>query len=177
MKKIIAAVHTDKDFKDALESSVDMIFDLSPNIMKLDERISAAHLSNKELFIHIDLAEGIGRDKSGMLFVKNLGVDGIISTRTVMIKAAREIGLKTVQRFFAVDSQSVDTIKSINSLRADMIEIMPGIVSKVIKNLKEQINMPIIAGGLIESESEAQEAYKNGAIAISTGKRELWGLC
>lgn len=177
MKKIIAAVHTNEDFAAAILSGVDMIFDLSPSIMTIGERASAAHEKGKELFIHIDLAAGIGKDKAGMLFAKNLGADGIISTRTQMIKIAKETGLKTVQRFFAVDSQSVDTIKAFGLANVDMIEIMPGIVGKVIKRLKEKVSMPIIAGGLIETEAELKKAYENGAVAISTGKRELWGLC
>lgn len=176
MKKVIAAIHNDYDFNAALMSGVGIIFDLAPNIMTLGDRVRAAHMNDKELFIHIDLAEGIGKDKSGMLYVKNLGADGIISTRTSMIKAAGEVGLKTVQRFFALDSQSVDTIKAQKTLKADMIEIMPGIVGKVIKDLKKKIDLPIIAGGLLETEEEAKKAYECGAVAISTGKKELWEL-
>jgi hypothetical protein len=41
--------------------------------------------------------------------VIEMGVDGIISTRTNIIKFARQEGLTTVQRFFIVDSHSVDT--------------------------------------------------------------------
>lgn len=177
MKKIIAAVHTDEDFNLAIQSKTDMIFDLSPNILTLKNRVKTAHANGKLLFIHIDLAEGIGKDRFGMLYAKELGVDGIISTRSGMIKTAKEVGLKSVQRFFAVDSQSVDTIKSLNALKADMIEIMPGIVSKVIKNLQKEVSLPIIAGGLIETPEEMQEAYRNGAVAISTGKPMLWRLC
>ena len=38
----------------------------------------------------------------------------------------------------------------------------------------EDGNIPVIAGGLIETEKEVEEAILNGAIAISTGQKEFW---
>lgn len=175
MNKVIAAVHGDSDFESALNSGVETIFDLSPNIMTIEEKVKKAHSKGKKVFVHIDLAEGIGKDRFGILHVKQLGVDGVISTRTGLIKAAKELDVCTVQRFFMVDSQSVETtLKTLNISKPDMIELMPGTVGKVISKLKTQMNLPIIAGGLIETQEEADEAYSNGAIAISTGKRDLW---
>lgn len=174
---IIAAVRTTEEFEAALLSKVGIIFDLSPDIMSLSQRSRAAKSAGKKLFIHMDLASGIGKDASGVLFAKNAGVDGIISTRVNIIKLAREAGLFTVQRFFIVDSHSVDTsIDSIRQSKPDMIEVMPGIVTKVIDTLREKVNPPIIAGGLIESKSEIAFAEKAGAYAVSTGKKELWNL-
>lgn len=52
---------------------------------------------------------------------------------------------------------------------------MPGIASKIIRALKEKLEVPIIAGGLNEkAAAEAEEAYQNGASSISTGKADLW---
>ena len=55
-----------------------------------------------------------------------------------------------------------------------MIEIMPGIIPKIIKSLAAEINTPIIAGGLIETEAEISSVLEAGATAISTGNKELW---
>ena len=55
-----------------------------------------------------------------------------------------------------------------------MIEIMPGSILKVIPKLKETVEVPIIAGGLIETEQEASDAIKWGASAVSTGQKKLW---
>ena len=123
------------------------------------------------------MAEGIGKDEAGIRYAKNQGVDGIISTRTNIIKLSKKENLFTVQRFFAVDSQSVATvIESAKASKADMIEIMPGTVTKVITRLKGELDMPIVAGGLIETAEEIKEALKCGATAISTGKQEFWGM-
>ena len=173
---MIAAVRGKEEMEAALASAVKIIFDLSPSILTLKETVLAVHKAGKKLFIHIDLAEGIGKDKAGICFAKEAGVDGIISTRVNIIKVAREAGLFTVQRFFAVDSRSVHTtIEAVRSSRPDMVEIMPGIMEKVISNLKKQITIPLIAGGLIETKEEVGRILAAGAAAVSSGKQELWG--
>ncbi len=174
-KRIIAAVRNNYELEEAVKSNVWMIFMLAPNIEDIKGQAELVHKAGKKLFIHIDLAEGIGKDEYGIRFAKKAGVDGIISTRTSIIKIASKLGICTVQRFFIVDSQSVNTsIETAKQSKADMIEIMPGTVAKVIKKLKSELTMPIVAGGLIETREEIEEAINCGAAAISTGKKEFW---
>ena len=173
--KVISAVKNSDEFKVALDSKVNIIFHLNPNIIKLKKQVNAVHSSGKKIYIHIDFAEGIAKDLYGMKMVKSIGVDGIISTKTNIIKLAKEEQLSTVQRFFIVDSRSIDsTIESIKQSKTDMIEIMPGIIPKAISKIKKEIFIPIIAGGLIETETEMKAALDAGAYAISTGSKALW---
>lgn len=172
-KKIIAAVRGKID--KAVKSDVNIIFFLSPNILNIKGIIDEAHNSGKKIFLHFDLAEGIGKDKAGLEFIKKLGADGIISTRVNIIKAAREVGLATVQRFFIVDSHSIETTaEALKASKPDLVELMPGIITKVITEIKEKVDIPVIAGGLIETEREAAAAFEAGASAVSTGKPKLW---
>ena len=174
-EKIIAAVRSNEELNTAIKSDVGMIFMLAPNIDDISAQARLVHGAGKKFFIHIDLAEGIGKDEYGIRFAKKLGVDGIISTRTNVIKMASRVGVSTVQRFFIVDSHSVDTsIEAAKQSKADMIEIMPGTVAKVIKRMKEKLEMPIVAGGLVETYAEIDEAISCGAAAVSTGKKEFW---
>lgn len=173
--RIIAAARSDEELMAAVKSKAEMIFMLSPNIEDLKRQTDAVHKSGKKMFIHLDLAEGIGKDEYGIRYAKSQGVDGIISTRTNIIKLAKKEDLFTVQRFFIVDSQSVSTaIETSRSSKADMIEVMPGTVTKVIKKLKKELEIPIVAGGLIETGEEIVKAISAGATAISTGKKEFW---
>lgn len=173
--KVIAAVRTREELLRAARSDVKIVFDLNPGILTIEESIKTLHDAGKKFFIHIDLADGIGKDRGGIEYVKKLGVDGIISTRTGIIRIARELGVFAVQRFFIVDSHSIDTtVESIKASKAQMIEIMPGSVLKVISRLKDIVEVPIIAGGLIETEKEALDALKSGASAVSTGEKCLW---
>ncbi len=174
MNKIIAAVR-DSTLDIAMKEAADTIFYLTPNITTLEQVISKK--GNKKIYIHMDMAEGIAKDRFGIKYVKNLGADGIISTRAGIIKSAKEEGLLTVQRFFVIDGHSLKNIVEMVKLtRPDMIEIMPGIAGKVIDRLKNNINIPIIAGGLIETAAEAEAAIKSGAYAISTSNTELWRI-
>ncbi len=160
----------------ALDSPVEIIFDLKVSLLEIEGVIRMVHSAGKRIFVHIDLADGIGKDKAGIDYLAKQGVDGIISTRAPLIRYGNEVGLLTVQRFFTLDSKGVDSIGDmVESTRPGLIEIMPGIASKVIKRFDGR-GIPIIAGGLIETKQEITEALKNGAEAISTGKQELWYL-
>lgn len=175
MGKIIAAARSNNELLNAVKSKIDIIFMLAPNIEEIEKQSEVVHKAGKKIFIHLDLAEGIGKDEYGIRYVKKVGVDGIISTRTNIIKMAKKEGLLTVQRFFIVDSQSVETtLESAKSSKADMIEIMPGVVPKVIEKLKSELTALVVAGGLIETMEEVEDAINAGATAISTGKQEFW---
>lgn len=174
-ERIIAAARNGMELLDALKSGSDIIFMLAPNISEIKNQAELVHKAGKKIFIHLDLAEGIGKDEYGIRYAKEQGTDGIISTRANIIKLAKKENLFAVQRFFAVDSQSVNTIiETSKASKADMIEIMPGTLTKVIKKLKNELDMPIVAGGLIETEEEVKAAFSSGAFAISTGKKEFW---
>ncbi len=175
--KVIAAVRDEETFEKALNSKVDVLFFLSPSIDRLSDLALMTHKKGKQLFIHIDLTSGLGKDLKGIEFAKSSGVDGIISTRANLIKFANECGLSTVQRVFMVDSRSIDTTMDvIKSSKPDMIEAMPGICEKIIKTLCKKTSTPIIAGGFIESKAEVDSAIKNGAYAISTSNQTLWDI-
>jgi glycerol uptake operon antiterminator len=49
------------------------------------------------------------------------------------------------------------------------------VIPKVIARLSKE-NIPVIAGGLIETKGEITAALGSGATAISTGRPELWEL-
>lgn len=172
---ILPATRSDEEFLHALQCAPKVIFDLNPDLMNVSAKLKKAHDAGKKLFIHLDLAKGIGKDESGIRFLKRIGLDGVITTKVNITKMARESGLCTVQRFFIVDSHSIETtVDAVKSSKPDMIEIMPGTVYKIIARLKKMIDIPIIAGGLLENEEEIREALNSGAAAISTGRSELW---
>ena len=173
--KVICAVRNNDDLEIALKSSAESVFMLSTNLETVACQIEKTHQAGKKLFVHIDLADGIGKDEFGIKYLKSIGADGIISTRTNIIKTAKKLGVFTIQRFFIVDSRSIDTtVESASASKADVIELMPGTIGKVIKKIKGLIDTPIVAGGIIETVEEIEEAILNGAVAVSTGKKGLW---
>ena len=99
----------------------------------------------------------------------------MLTTKTNLIRPAKDAGLITVQRFFIVDSHSVDTaVESIRIAKPDIVEIMPGVVCKKIVEFAEKVSVPILVGGLLEFEQEVDDAIAAGATAVSTANRHLW---
>jgi hypothetical protein len=92
---------------------VSVIFYMSANLLTIRQRVQQAHQAGKYIMIHLDLAEGIGKDRTGIRFLAGCGVDGILSTKGQLIRFAREQQLFTVQRFFAVDSSGSVTASSL----------------------------------------------------------------
>ena len=165
---VISAIRED-GFDEALDSPSEVIFMLWCNILTVGDLVKKAHGQGKLILVHIDLADGIGKDKAGIQYLTKCGVDGIISTRSHLIRAAKELGLITVQRFFALDSQGVDSIGDVlNTSLPTLVEIMPGVAGKVINRFSGG-KIPVIAGGIIETKSEVMEALSQGDLAVSTG--------
>ena len=172
---VIAAV-TDEKWQQALESPAQVIFYLSANLLSVEEKVRQAHEAGKYVMVHLDLAEGIGRDRSGIRFLARCGVDGIISTRAQLIRLAKEQNLITVQRFFALDSKGMESIEEmLRSTNPHLMEIMPGVIGKAIRRFRKS-GIAVIAGGLIETKQEVTDALGAGATAVSTGQQTLWYL-
>ena len=172
---VIAAIR-DKKWQAALDSPCEVLFYLEPHLSTVAEKVAAAHHAGKTIFVHLDLAEGIGKDREGVAYLAACGVDGVISTRAQIIRFAKDAGLLTIQRFFALDSQGLDSIQEmLKSTHPHFMELMPGVIPKVIERFASGAT-PVIAGGLIESKSEITGALRGGALAVSTGREELWYL-
>ncbi len=172
---IIAAIGEGR-WEAALSSPADVLFYLECNLMTVEQRIRQAHNAGKTVFIHMDLSEGIGKDRTGLSYLAKCGADGIISTKAQLIRTAKDLGLLTVQRFFALDTQGMGSVfEMLKNTNPHFIEIMPGVIPKVIERLAKE-NIPVIAGGLIETKAEITAALRSGATAISTGRPELWEL-
>ena len=170
---VIATVHA-PELKKALVSPAEILCHMRAELLTIEQDAKKVHEEGKYLLVNIDLAEGIAGDKNGLQYLANIGVDGIVSTRGKLIKMANEIGLITVQRFFALDSQGLDSIRDVAG-GADLLEIMPGVVPKIISRFADG-GATVIAGGLIETKDEVLTAINAGATAVSTGKVALWEI-
>ena len=172
---VIAAISDDK-WEDAIAAPVQVLFYLSANLLTVADRIQQAHSRGKYVLVHLDLAEGIGRDRTGIKYLAQVGVDGVISTKAQAIQLAKEQGLLTVQRFFLLDSKGIESIdEMLRHTTPHFMELMPGVISKSICRFGSG-STPVIAGGLIETKAEVMDALGCGATAVSTGCKALWYL-
>lgn len=102
---------------------------------------------------------------------------GIISTKSSQIKIAKELGLSAIQRLFIIDSLSMRTAaKTTGLLSPEALEIMPGIMPKILRELSSELETPLIAGGLITQKEDVISALNAGALGVSTTNPNVWTL-
>lgn len=173
---IIASVTKDDQIKPALESKVSRVNLMSGNIMNLKEIIERLHDRGKIVYVHAEMVKGLGRDAPAVQFLaEEFKADGIISTKSNMIVAAKNANLKTIQRIFAIDTNALETgVKMISSSAPDEVELMPGLMPRVISDMKSKIDRPLIVGGLIKHIEEIEAAVQAGADYVSIGNTEYW---
>jgi glycerol uptake operon antiterminator len=177
-KPVIAALRGEQLLEAALASTVSTVFYLHADIFRLGELTEKARERGKIAFFHLEFIDGLGRDGAAVQYLsKTARPDGVITTRVNSVKEAKDAGLFAVQRFFMVDRQSYDTaVKNIEIARPDMIELMPGIIPQIIRQMASDTNIPVIAGGLVTTKEEAFLALQAGAAAVSTGTQDLWNM-
>ena len=176
LNPVIAAVKDEQQLEKAINSNCDIIFFLFGNVCNIGELVSRAKSAGKLAFVHLDLTQGLSGKEIAADFVKQFTeADGVISTRPALIKYAKNLGLITVFRFFLVDSLSLSGLKKqIDSCGADFVDIMPGVMPKVIKKVCEITSVPVITGGLIADKEDVISALSAGAQCISTTCEKLW---
>ena len=175
---IIAAINDLERLDKALNSPCENIFLLTGNIFNLKEIAYKVKSKKKGLYIHIDLIDGFSKDTWGLEYiVKNIHPDGIITTKSNLVRMSKDLGSFTIQRLFILDSMSLEKgIQSIKAIRPHAIEILPGIMPKIVKKIYEETQIPIITGGLIMDKEDIIQSLNAGAIAISSSNEEVWNM-
>lgn len=174
---VIAAVKDEETLNDALSSNAEIICVLFGNLITIRDISQKISENNKIGIIHIDLVEGVSNREIVLKYLKEeTYFKGIISTKPQMVKAARKYELYAIQRVFVYDGISLNNVKKHLACDCDALEILPGIMPKVIEDLSSYFEQPIVAGGLIETKEEVIQALNCGATSISTSKKEIWSM-
>ena len=175
---VIAAVKNQEGLARCLQSESQVIFILYGDSCNIADIVKTVKNVGKIAIVHADLITGLSGKEISVDFIKNYTqADGIISTKANMIKRAKELEMFTVFRMFVLDSMALENLqRQGNAVHADFIEILPGVMPKVIKRVCRISKSPIIAGGLIVDKEDVIEALGAGAIAISTTNQEVWFL-
>jgi len=182
-KPVIAALRQAADIDAALDVGAEVVFLLSGTIFDLENVLNTAAKKRPDrrtvICCHIDLLQGIGRDEAGLRFLaRHVGVDGILTTRSQLVRAARQEGLLAVQRIFLLDSSAIETaVNVLSKSNPDAIEILPALVLPTVWNrLPVDQLPPIIAGGLVQTEDELRSVLRAPVRAVSTSQASLWSF-
>ena len=173
--RVIPAVKSMEELHKVLTGDSKLVFVLFGDILSIPDIVARLKDAGKMVLVHLDLMDGLNsRDVAVDFLAKNTQADGILSTKANLVKYAKGRGLLTVQRFFILDSMALLNIEKQFPLNyTDAIEILPGLMPKVIRHLAGLVDIPIIAGGLISDREDALAALNAGALAVSTTKTDL----
>ena len=173
---VIAAVQNRAALDHALKLQMPTLFLLGTDIFSAKAFVATALSAGCHVFLHMDLIDGLAANAKALDYVtKRIGPSGIISTKSALVRYAREQGHFCIQRFFMVDSASFDNaVRTVKKTKPSMIELMPGIIPRVIRRFAQAVEIPVIAGGLITHKDQIIEALSCGAIGVSTGNQVLW---
>ncbi len=174
---VIPAPRNYEDYKYALEHSESpSIILLFGDINILPELLAQAKEHKKRILVHLDLLNGIGKDKAGIIFLARMGTVAVITTKTQLGKLAREAGMLVIHRLFLMDSQAIKTgVNLLQGYKPDALELLPAsIPASVVTELANMTGIPILGGGLMHTKEDIEQALSNGLRAVSASRRELW---
>lgn len=175
---IVASVKDADSLQAALASDCEVIFVLYGDLVSITEIVEKIHTAHKLAIVHVDLIEGLSNHEVAINFLKDtVRADGVISTKANMVRSAGKAGLIAIHRVFLVDSKSYNNLGKLHSQsRAHCLEILPGAMPKVIGWVIDDVDVPVIAGGLVCEREDVVAAIGAGAVAVSTTNQDVWKL-
>ncbi len=175
-QKIIPAAHHQRDIEKITKQSVQYMVMLETHVAQVKSLVDFAKSTGKKVLLHADLINGLKNDDYAIDFIcQQIRPDGIISTRGNVILKAKQHKVLAIQRLFMIDSSAYQKgMKLVEKVEPDAIELLPGILPEQIADLSKKLQIPIIAGGLIERKSQIDTVLEAGAAAVTTSNKELW---
>ena len=175
---VITAVKNKKELAAALQTESEFVFVLFGDLCEIREIISKIKEKGKLAVVHMDLIDGLAQRETAVDFlVETARVDGIISTKPQLLRRGKSKGIITVQRFFLLDSMSLQKIFQQSDFHdVDLIEILPGCMPKIIRKVCSSVPVPVIAGGLIQEKDDVVQALSAGAAGVSSTDVNIWAM-
>ena len=175
---IIPAVKDEQGLEKALKTESPVVFLLFGNICNITGLVDQVKNSGKIAIVHVDLIQGLSSKEVAVDFIhQNTRADGIISTKAPLVRHAMDLGMIGGQRTFLIDSMALETTKKqLLTFQPDFMELMPGVMPKILKTVRGYTEIPLVAGGLISDKKDILAAFDAGVDAVSTTREELWGL-
>lgn len=175
---IITAVKDEQGLEKALKTESPVLFLLFGNICNITGLVDQVKNSGKIAIVHVDLIQGLSSKEVAVDFIhQNTRADGIISTKAPLVRHAMDLGMIGGQRTFLIDSMALETTKKqLLTFQPDFMELMPGVMPKILKTVRGYTEIPLVAGGLISDKKDILAAFDAGVDAVSTTREELWGL-
>ena len=178
LSPVIAAAKNPEELEAAINSESEVIFILLSHLMELSELSKKIKDSGKAAILHADLVKGLSSDEKAVDYIKqSTSFDGIISTKPAFIRHAKKHGMLAIQRFFLLDSSALANVnRQLKYTEADLVEVLPNVSPKIIKEIVAHSKKPVIVGGLIRDKEDIMGALGAGSLAVSTTESSIWSI-
>ncbi|MCD8823239.1 glycerol-3-phosphate responsive antiterminator [Mammaliicoccus sciuri] len=173
---ILPAIRSMKDMEKFFKMDYERCVLLDTHIGHLQAILEQMKKHQKEVMLHIDLIKGLSNDEAAVEYViQQYKPHGIISTKSKIIKRAKKLNTLTILRVFILDSTALSrSIELIKQSDPDLVEVLPGVATKVIKEISDKTGKRIIAGGLINTKEEIDLAIESGAQYVTSSDIAIW---
>jgi glycerol uptake operon antiterminator len=175
--RIIPAVRSPEFLIPAATAPGKIVYFLCGNPENLPQMVDVVVSNGKVAIVNLDLVSGLSRDAEAIGFLARRKVQGVISTHLEPLRAARHLGLFAIERTFLLDSAALhSSMRSIDQFVPDALEVLPAVVApKMVARLLEcHPDLPVIAGGLVQTLRELEDLVHQGATAVSVSESSLW---
>jgi glycerol uptake operon antiterminator len=172
-----AAIVSDAQLELAVASQTAIVFVLRGNGLALGPCIRRIHAAGKLAAVHLDLVDGIRADPRGVGWLARLGADAIITSHGRLMPVIRDEGAVAILRLLLSRRTHLDTaVTAVLRSGPDIIEVLPGVILPTLAGLIPTFGVPLLAGGFIRTEADAEDVLKAGAAGITTSSPNLWGM-
>ncbi len=147
------------------------------NLFELRDLLEQAHRRELAVYVNADHIHGVHADAAGMRYLTDqFHIAGVVSNHPKTLTLARNFGLETIQRIFAVDSTGLEmALDSIDSANTDLLEISPALVIPyIIPRLSYPLPLPFIGSGLIQTVQQIQAILRADAAGVVVARSALW---
>jgi glycerol uptake operon antiterminator len=174
---VAAVIRRAEDLPRALASQVPAVFFVRAPAFHLGPMVWAVQARGKMAFVHIDLIAGLGKDRAGVAFLaREIGVNGIITSHSSLVAAARADRVIAVHRLLLYDDLGLPSaLAAVEHARPDIVEVQPAVIFPLVADqIRTRHPVPVIVGGFVTEPGQRAAALARGARAISTSTVSLW---
>ena len=146
------------------------IFASSPVITAVKDDTGLTHAVEKDCTIVFILYGNVCNIPSIVEKVKERGKLAIVHVDLIAGLSSKEVAVDYIKENTRADG----IISTRPGMVKDFMEIMPGMMPKILKRIRETTSVLLVAGGLLSDKQDIMAAFQAGVDAVSTTKEELW---
>jgi len=175
---LVPVVETRVQFIQVLEmSAVRAMLLHHCNLFEFSALLERASRSGYATYINMDHIDGIYADTAGFRYLaEHLHIKGVVSSHPKALATAKQAGLETIQRIFAVDSTGLlMALESVDTDNVDMLDFSPArVVPYIMPRLQSCLPLPYMASGLLHTADQLQSVLRSGVRAVAVNHLDRW---